>query len=316
MAWHIFTKRVNYGQAQNIFTSTAYIESVELTAVHKAVLSVIHVDLNQFLSLPEHGSLIDEADANLRTPLHWAASVGNCQAVKVLLQHKAETSKRDYCGDTPLIKAVSRGCLDCVKELLVSQADINEANPKGEKPIHFAAQQSVPMVECLLQARANINDTTAANYTPFDFAVMANRTEVGVYLLQRGVDANRGASNGRSPIFCALRCQSYECIEMLLSLPEIELSIPDGEGNSVLHWVARMQDVRIIEIIRAVKPRGLTIEDANSEGETALDLAKRWAGITPEFLVAFQNLLEDIGAGWSDMNDGEEFFDAEENLMS
>ncbi|KAI1439471.1 ankyrin repeat-containing domain protein [Annulohypoxylon stygium] len=172
------------------------------------------------------------------------------------------------------------------------------------------------MVECLLQARANINDTTAANYTPFDFAVMANRTEVGVYLLQRGVDANRGASNGRSPIFCALRCQSYECIEMLLSLPEIELSIPDGEGNSVLHWVARMQDVRIIEIIRAVKPRGLTIEDANSEGETALDLAKRWAGITPEFLVAFQNLLEDIGAGWSDMNDGEEFFDAEENLMS
>jgi ankyrin repeat protein len=66
------------------------------------------------------------------TPLHWAASIGQLEIVKLLLEHAKDRNSADKNGETPLHIAESNGQLEIVKLLLEHAKDKNPAAKDGK----------------------------------------------------------------------------------------------------------------------------------------------------------------------------------------
>ena len=62
--------------------------------------------------------IVDARDWRRRTPLHYAASVGNIDAVVTLLDSGADAAVQDVTGMTPLHLSVSEIFLLCFYKML------------------------------------------------------------------------------------------------------------------------------------------------------------------------------------------------------
>ncbi|XP_008200709.2 putative ankyrin repeat protein RF_0381 [Tribolium castaneum] len=127
-----------------------------------------------------------KADSNKQTPLLAAVRCENLEAVKLLLNYKANltiptafleainlkcleivkyllekganVNKKYRDGCTPLIKAIENESLKIVKELLNSGAEVNLANSEGMTPLALAAnKRSILIVDLLVETGADIN---------------------------------------------------------------------------------------------------------------------------------------------------------------
>ncbi|KAK7928086.1 hypothetical protein PG985_005084 [Apiospora marii] len=233
-------------------------------------------------------------DATQKTALHWAAELNDCEAVKTLLLRNANTSVRDHCGDTPFMKATRTGCLICVK-LLLPHSDPNVSNKTYERPIHVASQKSVDVVEYLLDHGALL-DPPNQSFTPFDWAAMGNNVEVGRYLHNCGVDVNRADNTGHTAIFHATICWAPDFVTLLLGLPEVDLSIKNNAGETVLHHVAKLGSPLIAKAFLDVDHlQGLDPEAIDSSGKTALDVLKARLEPSAGFEDIFQSLVAKLG---------------------
>ena len=75
---------------------------------------------------------------NDRTPLHWAASKGNTDCLKLLLATgRLDINATCDLGLTPLHHAVMQNRINCLEELLFVGANVN-ATATGLTPLDFA----------------------------------------------------------------------------------------------------------------------------------------------------------------------------------
>lgn len=89
-----------------------------------------------FLSHPNFN--VNEADDDLFTPLHKAATSNRVKVAKFLLQHKAFVDCADKDGVTPLMMASQKGHIGMLKLLLNHGADPTLATPKGISALDVA----------------------------------------------------------------------------------------------------------------------------------------------------------------------------------
>ena len=97
-------------------------------------------------------------------PLHEAASAGDIDKVKMLLDTGADLHGRNADGETALITAANKGRIDIVKLLLDKGADVNAQATGGDLPkatalVYAAANGYVEIVELLLDKGADIEAT-------------------------------------------------------------------------------------------------------------------------------------------------------------
>jgi uncharacterized protein len=96
-----------------------------------------------------------DAEVNKKgwTPLHYAATNGHDDVVKLLLDHSAYIDAGSPNGTTPLMMAARGGHVSTVKLLLDSGADLNVKNQLGLTALDFAKQYKEPDVVDGLTAR-------------------------------------------------------------------------------------------------------------------------------------------------------------------
>lgn len=87
---------------------------------------------------------------NSNTPLIWAASAGNIEAVVLLLNKKVSIDTKGYIGATACSRASRGGHREVLKVLLEASADVNIPNDKMQYPLHFAAFKKHPEIVKLL----------------------------------------------------------------------------------------------------------------------------------------------------------------------
>jgi hypothetical protein len=96
-----------------------------------------------------------DADVNKPgwTPLHYAATNGQTEMIRLLLEHHAFIDAQSPNGTTPLMMAASYGSPEAVKLLIESGADFVMRNQKQMSALDFAQRASRPdAVELLMQA--------------------------------------------------------------------------------------------------------------------------------------------------------------------
>ncbi len=86
------------------------------------------------------------------TPLHYAATGGHVQIVRLLLEHHAYVDAESPNGTTPLMMAAQYGSTAALKLLLEEGAQPEQTNERGLKALDFALLGSRPDAIALLSA--------------------------------------------------------------------------------------------------------------------------------------------------------------------
>lgn len=137
--------------------------------IHKASIAG---DASKLKDLILAGGNVNACDITDVTPLHYACRVGKCEAVKALIDMKANLSA--VTSDTkrmPLHAAAENGTPQVVEILLAAGAPLDALDVRQRTPLHWACcQNREKAASVLLNAGANVNVKSAAGYTPFAMA--------------------------------------------------------------------------------------------------------------------------------------------------
>lgn len=88
------------------------------------------------------GAAVNAADTQGKTALMYAASKGNTQVVRLLLEAGADVNFANRRGETALLEAACYGRAGAIRALLQAGADVNARDKDGKTPLLMAAYWS------------------------------------------------------------------------------------------------------------------------------------------------------------------------------
>lgn len=110
-------------------------------------------DVQALLNRGDNPNFVDGAG---RTPLGYAAALGNAAMAQLLLEHGARVDYRDNFGNTALHWAAENGRTEMVKLLLAAKAPVDATNKQGITPLMQAAgANKADVVRVLLKGGAD-----------------------------------------------------------------------------------------------------------------------------------------------------------------
>jgi hypothetical protein len=142
---------------------------------------------------------VDARDAEGRSALHWAATMGDVELVERILAPGFAVDARDRAGRTALGEAAFHGHAGVVRVLLKRGADPNAADPIGGSPLIFAALRNHgEVVTILVAGGAKPDQADRRGVTPLMMAAYKGHLDVVERLLRSGADRHlrdeRGAN--------------------------------------------------------------------------------------------------------------------------
>jgi ankyrin repeat protein len=136
-----------------------------------------------------------------------AAQKGNRQAVRALLQRKADVNARQIDGSTALHWAVRGDDLEMADLLVRAGANVSAANREGVRPLQLAALNgNAQMLDRLIKAGADPNASlTVHGDTALMMAARTGKTDAIKVLLETGAKVNaRETWGGTTPLMWAV----------------------------------------------------------------------------------------------------------------
>jgi ankyrin repeat protein len=241
-------------------------------------------DDNQFRELPIHfaattgnveiarllldaGADIDAGDSDNSTALGVAAMRKHGEMVAFLIERGADVNRRDRKADCPLSFAVYGRDEAIIQQLVVAGADLYFRNPGGETLLHISCARGVRgFVEHLVENGADIEARAAGGGTPLGYAAMSEQVEIVQLLLDRGADPNPGNPGETVPlIFAAWRDQT-ECARVLLENGANVNHAAHGNNTALLYAAENCS----AEMVALLIKHGAAVDHVNEDGATAL----------------------------------------------
>jgi ankyrin repeat protein len=202
-------------------------------------------------NIPDVITLLSDADLDSRngfgrTPLHWAAEMGNHLLVQLLLNAGAPINARDENGSSALHIASELGTISVVRELLnrTGRVNVNFSDVSERTPLHYAVLQEDPLVvRALINARALIDAQDIDGATPLHDAAAFGTAGILQALIQSipASALNTPDNRGRTPLLVALENGNSYAVGLLLAL-DTHVNVRDIEGASALDYAILYPD--------------------------------------------------------------------------
>ena len=144
--------------------------------------------------LIEWGANVNAADREKNTVLmHACSQVVNPRIVEYLLSRiDDDVNRKNAYGHSALMLAASNGNAEAIRQLLQHGADVNAISDQQETPLTFAIVWGHrQVVEILLQAKVNLNWTDDHGWTPLKYALHEKRWDIANLLHDHGAGLRR-----------------------------------------------------------------------------------------------------------------------------
>jgi len=192
--------------------------------------------------LLEMGALVERVDRVNRTPLMYAARSSNPETITILLEAGADIQARDRLGNTPLSWASGFGKESGVQTLVDAGADANTVD-------------------------------TVLGYSPLTWASGFGDTGSISILIDAGADVTvYDIAEGRTPLMHAVRTGKLKGVAALIDAGANVNGVDNAKATALIIG-ADSNNVTLDKIELLIKS-GANPNAKNSEGKTALDLAK------------------------------------------
>ena len=122
-----------------------------------------------------------------KTPLHWAAGIGQIQIVRLLIDtYKADPNARDKDQLTPLHYTAMHDRTQLAQLLIDTyKANPNAEDAKKETPLHWAARNGrTQLAQLLIKYKANPNAKDRDQVTPLHIATLTGHTQIAQLLIK------------------------------------------------------------------------------------------------------------------------------------
>ncbi|WP_165482718.1 ankyrin repeat domain-containing protein [Legionella gresilensis] len=209
-----------------------------------------------------------------KSPLHYAADVGNVTVVDLLIQHGADINLQDDNGKVPLHYALGKP--DCMELLLKkgAQTHLNDAN--GDTPVNYAyMMQLADEVKLLKEYGAELSVTKALLLHSFkELSEHDFITTIASWIANKQLDINTMSlnvdGNDYFLLHLAVHSNKNELVKFLVENgAQVDLKIGD-EQYSPLHIAALNNNTTAAELLLEYKANP---NIAAKDGETPLHCA-------------------------------------------
>ena len=226
----------------------------------------------------------ENLSANGQTALHWAASGGRVECLRVCLEFGLNINAATvHTGLTPLHQAIKNGHAAAVSLLLESGADARIKTRDDDTVFHMAAANSGAEIIRMLAA-TNAADMVSASdssgLSPLHIAAAFFNVHAIHALAGAGAEVNKVGHGGYTPLHHVLRVippQGDERLKTVKALIEVGADVlkanDSGFGNTPLHLAARCggDGGRLVECLLKHSFNGTAAK--NSRDETPLHWA-------------------------------------------
>jgi uncharacterized protein len=242
-----------------LFTICGTLASGAATGDLRLIDAVKVSDAAAFSKLVKQRALVNVAEVDGSTALHWAARLDRADLVRALVREGAQVNAKTRYGITPLALAAVNGSAPVVEALLKAGADPHTSNPDGETVLMVAARTGNPEpVRLLLERGADVNAReTWQGETALMWAAAEDHPGVVKLLASRGADLN-----ARSKVLEFPKVKVDAATMVFTALPR--------GGMTALMLAARQGAAGGI---RALAETGADLDAVDPDGTTALVIA-------------------------------------------
>lgn len=252
-----------------------------------AMVNILIRDDKINLSLEDNSSM---------TVLGRAALRGSAKKIKAILSSVVNPNVTNKAGRAPLHYAASRGDSDIIKALIDAGADVNIRTQKNQKtPLHCAAVKGdVESVRTLMENGANVDSQYNIGRKPSSYtnnteirnilrnkeenvdqiidSIKSNDIDAVQSLLARGnINVNHKGKEERTPLhYAALFCDS-SMITVLIKAGADPNAPEKSNQKTPLHHAAFRGNVDVVE---ALLKNGAKADQEDKQEKTPLDYAK------------------------------------------
>jgi ankyrin repeat protein len=140
-------------------------------------------------------------------------------------------------GDARLADAAQRADRDAIRTLIQQKADLNATQADGMTALHWAARQNdLDTVQLLIKAGAKLDVATRYGVTPFYLACVNGNAAMIDAFLKAGVNANMANPGGETALMTATRTGNLDAIKLLIERGAAVNAKEEVRGQTALMW--------------------------------------------------------------------------------
>ncbi|XP_048136306.1 ankyrin-1-like isoform X1 [Rhodamnia argentea] len=240
-------------------------------------------------------TIADIKDDKGRGALHFAATAGNIELCKYLLEElKLDVNLKDVEGITPLHHAAGSEHIETAKYLIDRGADPAIPNDNGLTILHYSAGSgNIKLMNFLLSKGVNI-ECQSSSCSPLIFSAVCGQQDAVKVLLEHHVNPNAQTVDGLTPLFASVNNGSLECLELLIQWgAKVNVTLPEGE--TPLHVAASKGK---LDIINCLLEAGADPNVRDEDEMTPIQVAAR-RGYRPAVEILFPKTSKIETIPWS-----------------
>lgn len=213
------------------------------------------------------------------TQLGELAADNNIEAVRFLLDHGAAVDSQDNLGRTPMYRAADANHHELCKFLIERGGNPNTATKDNDHTIlgQAIANGELRTIELLVMGGAEIECRDDRKRTPLFHAAAMRKTEICLYLLKQGADANPDLASHTigndalelTPLHVAI-CSGDLPVVKVLHEHGAKLEAGDGFQRTALLLAAKYGHLKVCEYLLT---SGADLHAKNKWANTSLSLA-------------------------------------------
>ena len=221
-------------------------------------------------------SMVNERDADGKTPLCYAAEKGDLQAVRWLVERNADVNSESKSGQTAFLQAAEMGHLHIVKWLVEeANVEVNSFSGRSCTALHYAVYRGhLNVIRWLVEERkVNVNANHRRGVRALHHAM---EPEIIKYLVQNGADVNAQTDWGGTVLHSAAFRGQLDIMQWMIEEGNAEVNTRDLDGATALLLAARENH---FDIVKYLLQRGADVIARTSDGRTLLHYAAKFGHV-------------------------------------